>query len=57
MPSDTQVIFSMVRVGKIHPLTNRCLRYFPGFLYGAENWRTGLEWLGQVDLTAHYGRK
>jgi len=51
MPSDTQVIFSMVRVGKIHPPNKQVLKDISlGFYYGAKIGVLGLNGSGKSTL-------
>src|SRR5512138_402588 len=51
MPSDTQVIYSMVRVGKIHPPNKQVLRDISlGFYYGAKIGVLGLNGAGKSTL-------
>ena len=51
MPSDTQVIFSMVRVGKIHPPNKQVLKDISlGFYYGAKIGVLGLNGSGKTTL-------
>jgi ATP-binding cassette ChvD family protein len=51
MPSDTQVIFSMVRVGKIHPPNKQVLKDISlGFYYGAKIGILGLNGSGKSTL-------
>src|SRR5512147_391027 len=51
MPSDTQVIYSMVRVGRIHPPNKQVLRDISlGFYYGAKIGVLGLNGAGKSTL-------
>ena len=51
MPSDTQVIYSMVRVGKIHPPNKQVLKDVSlGFYYGAKIGVLGLNGSGKSTL-------
>jgi ATP-binding cassette ChvD family protein len=51
MPSDTQVIYSMVRVGRIHPPNHQVLRDISlGFYYGAKIGVLGLNGAGKSTL-------
>lgn len=51
MPSDTQVIYSMVRVGKIHPPNRQVLKDISlGFYYGAKIGVLGLNGSGKSTL-------
>jgi sulfate-transporting ATPase len=51
MPSDTQVIYSMVRVGRIHPPHKQVLRDISlGFYYGAKIGVLGLNGAGKSTL-------
>jgi sulfate-transporting ATPase len=51
MPSDTQVIFSMMRVGRIHPPNKQVLRDISlGFYYGAKIGVLGLNGAGKSTL-------
>ena len=51
MPSDTQVIYSMVRVGKIHPPNKQVLKDISlGFYYGAKIGVLGLNGSGKSTL-------
>src|SRR5512133_2220307 len=51
MPSDTQVIYSMVRVGRIHPPNKQVLRDISlGFYYGAKIGVLGLNGSGKSTL-------
>ncbi len=51
MPSDTQVIYSMVRVGKIHPPNTQVLKDISlGFYYGAKIGVLGLNGSGKSTL-------
>jgi energy-dependent translational throttle protein EttA len=51
MPSDQQVIFSMVRVGRVHPPKNQVLRDISlGFYYGAKIGVLGLNGAGKSTL-------
>src|SRR5258708_12766346 len=51
MPSDTQVIYSMVRVGRIHPPNKMILRDISlGFYYGAKIGVLGLNGAGKSTL-------
>ena len=51
MASDTQVIFSMVRVGKIHPPNKQVLKDISlGFYYGAKIGVLGLNGSGKSTL-------
>ena len=51
MPSDTQVIYSMVRVGRIHPPNRQVLRDISlGFYYGAKIGVLGLNGAGKSTL-------
>ena len=51
MPSDTQVIYSMVRVGRIHPPSKQVLRDISlGFYYGAKIGVLGLNGAGKSTL-------
>ena len=51
MPSDTQVIYSMVRVGKIHPPNKQVLKDISlGFYYGAKIGVLGLNGSGKSSL-------
>src|SRR5512135_3194865 len=51
MPSDTQVIYSMVRVGRIHPPNKQVLRDISlGFYYGAKIGVLGLNGAGKTTL-------
>ena len=51
MPSDTQVIYSMVRVGKIHPPKKQVLKDISlGFYYGAKIGVLGLNGSGKSTL-------
>jgi ATP-binding cassette ChvD family protein len=51
MPSDTQVIFSMVRVGRTHPPNRQVLRDISlGFYYGAKIGVLGLNGAGKSTL-------
>jgi sulfate-transporting ATPase len=51
MPSDTQVIFSMVRVGRTHPPNRQVLREITlGFYYGAKIGVLGLNGAGKSTL-------
>ena len=51
MPSDTQVIYSMMRVGRIHPPNKQVLRDISlGFYYGAKIGVLGLNGAGKSTL-------
>ncbi|MFH2104179.1 MAG: energy-dependent translational throttle protein EttA [Chloroflexota bacterium] len=51
MPTDTQVIYSMLRVGRIHPPNNQVLRDISlGFYYGAKIGVLGLNGAGKSTL-------
>ena len=51
MPSDTQVIYSMIRVGKIHPPNKQVLKDISlGFYYGAKIGVLGLNGSGKSTL-------
>jgi ATP-binding cassette ChvD family protein len=51
MPSDTQVIYSMMRVGRIHPPSKQVLRDISlGFYYGAKIGVLGLNGAGKSTL-------
>jgi sulfate-transporting ATPase len=51
MPSDTQVIYSMMRVGRIHPPNKQVLRDISlGFFYGAKIGVLGLNGAGKSTL-------
>src|SRR5512141_2972255 len=51
MPSDTQVIYSMVKVGRIHPPNKQVLRDISlGFYYGAKIGVLGLNGAGKSTL-------
>ncbi len=51
MPSDTQVIYSMVRVGRVHPPNKQVLRDISlGFYYGAKIGVLGLNGAGKSTL-------
>src|SRR5450759_2445302 len=51
MPSDTQVIYSMMRVGKIYPPNKQVLRDISlGFYYGAKIGVLGLNGAGKSSL-------
>ena len=51
MPSDTQVIFSMSRVGRIHPPNRQVLKDISlGFYYGAKIGVLGLNGSGKSTL-------
>src|SRR5512140_3735618 len=51
MPSDTQVIYSMVKVGRIHPPNKQVLRDISlGFYYGAKIGVLGLNGSGKTTL-------
>src|SRR4030042_6523718 len=51
MPSDTQVIFSMSRVGRVHPPTRQVLKDISlGFFYGAKIGVLGLNGSGKSTL-------
>src|SRR5512138_3782565 len=51
MPSDTQVIYSMVRVGRVHPPNRQVLRDISlGFYYGAKIGVLGLNGAGKSTL-------
>jgi ATP-binding cassette ChvD family protein len=51
MPSDTQVIYSMMRVGRIHPPNKQVLRDISlGFYYGAKIGVLGLNGAGKSSL-------
>jgi energy-dependent translational throttle protein EttA len=51
MPSDTQVIYSMMRVGRIHPPNKQVLREISlGFYYGAKIGVLGLNGAGKSTL-------
>ena len=51
MPSDTQVIYSMMRVGRVHPPNKQVLRDISlGFYYGAKIGVLGLNGAGKSTL-------
>ncbi|NTU51274.1 MAG: ATP-binding cassette domain-containing protein, partial [Candidatus Aminicenantes bacterium] len=51
MPSDTQVIFSMSRVGRVHPPNRQVLKDISlGFYYGAKIGVLGLNGSGKSTL-------
>ena len=58
MPSDTQVIYSMMRVGRIHPPNKQVLRDISlGFYYGAKIGVLGLNGAGKSHPAAHHRRR